>query len=113
MHEMSLAESVLQICEDHARRAGAQKVIRVTVEIGDLSHVEPEALAFCFAAVVVNTPLSGAPLEIVRVPGQAWCDDCEKDVRATSLLDACPLCGGFPLRVTAGQEMRVREIEVC
>lgn len=113
MHEMTLAESVLQICEDHARRAGAVKVVRVTVEIGELSHVEPGALAFCFDAVVNGTLAEGASLKIERVPGRAWCDACDAEVGASSLLDACPQCGSFPLRITAGSEMRVRDMEVC
>ena len=112
MHEMALAESVLQICEDHARRAGAERVVRVRLQIGALSHVEPEALAFCFDSVVAGTLAEGASLEIDRVPGRAWCETCGKEVEVGSILDACPECGGFPLRVTDGDQMRVRDMEV-
>lgn len=112
MHEMALAEGILQICEDHARRAGAEKVTRVWVEVGALSHVEPEALAFCFGAVVSGTLAEGAELVIERAPGRAWCHGCGKEVTVTSLIDACPDCGGFQLQVTGGEQMRVKEMEV-
>ena len=46
MHEMALATSVLQIVERTARQHGARRVSAVRLEIGRLSHVEPEALRF-------------------------------------------------------------------
>ena len=52
MHEMSLAEGVLQLVEETAMRENAQRVKLVVLEIGRLSSVEPEALRFCFEAVV-------------------------------------------------------------
>ena len=113
MHELSLAEGVLRICEDHAQRAGAEKVVVVRVEIGALSHVDADALAFSFEAVVRGTLAQGAQLEIDRVPGKAWCHDCGHEVTVASLVDACPDCGGFKLQVTGGEEMRVKEMEVA
>lgn len=112
MHEMALAEGVLRICEDHVRRAEAGKVVAVWVEIGELSHVDPDALAFSFGAVVMGTLAEGARLEIERVPGRAWCHDCGQEVAVHSLIDACPVCGGYKLQVTGGEQMRVKEMEV-
>lgn len=112
MHEMALAEGVMQIVTDHAARAGAGKVTCVRLEIGRLSHVEPEALAFCFEAVVRGSVAQGARLEIERVAGRAWCHGCGREVEVQSLLDACPHCGGIQLSVTGGQEMRIRDMEV-
>ena len=74
MHEMSLAEGVLQLIEDAARRDRFSKVSTVWLEIGELSGVEPEALAFCFDAVTRNTVAAGARLEIVTLHGQGWCE---------------------------------------
>ncbi|MCP3971595.1 MAG: hydrogenase maturation nickel metallochaperone HypA [Rhodobacteraceae bacterium] len=111
MHEMSLAEGVLQVVEDHVDTA--DRVTMVRLEIGQLSHVEPEALAFCFEAVVKGSVAEGARLEIDRAPGQAWCHNCGRGVEVSSLIDACPDCGGFQLQVTGGNEMRVKEMEVA
>ena len=113
MHELALAEGILRICEDHTRRAGAQRVVAVWVEIGALGHVDPDALAFSFGAVVRGTFAEGARLEILQLPGRAWCHDCGKAVEVAALIDACPDCGGFKLQVTGGEEMRVKEMEVA
>ena len=112
MHEMSLAEGVLQLIEDAARQDRFKRVTAVWLEIGQLSSVEPEAMAFCFAAVTRGTVADGARLEIITLPGQGWCAACTRTVPMTEVFGECPLCGGFPLRVTAGTEMRVKELEV-
>ena len=112
MHEMALTESIVEIATDAARKQGAEKVRRVFVDVGALSHVEPEALQFCFAAVAAGTMVEGAALEIDRVAGAGWCDDCGKTVAIAERFSDCPECGGFHVHMTAGDELRVREIEV-
>ena len=80
MHEMSLAEGVLQLVEETARREGAKRVKLVVLEIGRMSSVQPEALSFCFDVVTRNSVLEGAALEIVDVPGAGWCMQCAATV---------------------------------
>jgi len=113
MHEMSLAEGILQIVEDTARMNDASRVRAVVLEIGRLSHVEEDALRFCFDAVTRSTVADGARLEVVATPGRAWCMPCGESVALDGLGEACPRCGGYQLQVTQGEEMKVREIEVA
>ncbi|MBF0248565.1 MAG: hydrogenase maturation nickel metallochaperone HypA [Alphaproteobacteria bacterium] len=112
MHEMSLAEGVLRILEEQAAAQNFVRVKTVWLEIGELSHVDPDAIRFCFDAVVKDTLADGAALDIVRVPGQAWCHDCARGVAVSTLTEPCPHCGGHKLLVTGGEEMRVSELEV-
>ena len=85
MHEMSLAEGVLQLVEDTARRESARCVKLVVLEIGRLSSVEPEAIRFCFEAVTHGSIAQGAALEIVNVPGAGWCMRCAETVPMTEI----------------------------
>lgn len=112
MHEMSLAESIVQLVEDAARAEGCSKVRAVWLEIGQLASVEPEALRFCFDVVTRDSVAEGARLEIIDLPGRAWCMQCAQQVEITGQHDACPLCGSYQLQVTGGNEMRVKELEV-
>ena len=112
MHEMSLTESIVEIAVEAAKREGAPRVRKVLVDIGMLSHVEPEALLFCFSAVSAGTIAEGATLEIARVPGAGWCMDCMKTVPLAERFGPCPECGGFHVHLTEGGEMRVSAIEV-
>jgi hydrogenase nickel incorporation protein HypA/HybF len=112
MHEMSLAESVLQIIENAARNQDFRRVKVVYVEIGKLSCIEPEALRFAFDAVTDGSIAHGAKLEIVEIPGQGVCLECSAEVTVAARDDACPSCGSCKLRVSGGEDMRVRELEV-
>jgi hydrogenase nickel incorporation protein HypA/HybF len=112
MHEMSLAEGVLQLVEDTARRESANRVKLVVLEIGRLSSVEPEAIRFCFEAVTHGSIAQGAALEIIAVPGAGWCMPCAETVAMSELYGACPKCGSHQVQPTGGTEMRVKEIEL-
>ena len=112
MHEMSLCESILGILEDHAARQGFDKVQTVWLEIGDLSGVEKDAMRFSFDAITRGTLADQARLEIIEVPGEAWCMQCGKTVPVKQRFDACPGCGSYQLQVTGGDEMKIKELEV-
>jgi hydrogenase nickel incorporation protein HypA/HybF len=110
---MSLAEGMLEIVVDTARRSDAREVRTVWLELGALAQVEAHALRFCFDAVTRGSIAEGAALEIVTLPGEAWCMPCGERVPLPQLGDACPHCGSYQLQVVAGDQMRIREIAVA
>lgn len=112
MHEMALAEGILQLIEDAARDQGFTAVRTVWLEIGQMSSVEPDALRFCFDAVTRDSIAAGATLEVVDTPGQGWCMQCSLSVSMQALYDPCPRCGSYQVQATGGTEMRVKELEV-
>lgn len=112
MHEMSLAEGVLQLIEDAARKQEFTKVLAVWLEVGQLSGAEAEAMRFCFDAVTRGSIADGARLEIEATPGAGWCMQCAATVALGEVFGACPQCGTHQVQVTGGTELRVREIEV-
>src|SRR6266545_1823499 len=105
MHEMALAESMIELVEATARGHGATRVTEVRLELGALSHVERDALTFCFDAVTRGGLADGARLTIVATPGAAWCMPCGESVAIDKRGEPCPRCGGYQLAVTAGEEM--------
>ncbi|MBK6603066.1 MAG: hydrogenase maturation nickel metallochaperone HypA [Betaproteobacteria bacterium] len=112
MHEMSLAEGMLQIVEDTAKGNAASRVTAIWLEIGTLAQVERDALRFCFDAVTRGGIAEGARLEIIDTPGAAWCIRCAGRVALAALGDACPQCGSYQLQVVAGNDMRIKEIAI-
>lgn len=112
MHEMSLCESILQIIEDEAQRQGFHKVLRVRLEIGRLSGAEIPAMRFGFDAVTRGSLAEGAELEIIDLPGRAWCLPCAREVEVQQRFDACPVCGSFQLQVVGGDQMQIKDLEV-
>ncbi len=112
MHEMSLAESIVQLVEDTVRSEGCSRVKAVWLEIGQLASVEKEALRFCFDVVTRDSVAEGARLEIIETPGQGWCMKCECNVPIAALHEPCATCGSYQIQVTGGNEMRVKELEI-
>jgi hydrogenase nickel incorporation protein HypA/HybF len=110
MHEMALAEGVLEIVVDTARRNDARRVKAVRLEIGRLAQVEPDALRFAFDVVTRDSIADGAALELDTTDGAAWCMKCADTVALARLGEACPRCGSYQLQVTGGAEMRVKDI---
>ena len=112
MHEMSLCEGVLRVLEEQAAVQRFNKVKAVYLEVGALAGVEVEALRFGFDVVMKTSIAEDARLEIIDVPGQAWCLPCMQQVNINQRFDACPLCGGHQLQVQGGEELRIKELEV-
>ncbi|MDD4881477.1 MAG: hydrogenase maturation nickel metallochaperone HypA [Gallionellaceae bacterium] len=112
MHEMSLAEGVLQIVEAAVAETRCQRVKEVRLEIGALSGVEVEALRFCMDVVLRNSPAEGAAVVFETLPGQGWCMQCADTVAIGALYEACPRCGSYQVQPTGGMEMRVKDLLV-
>jgi hydrogenase nickel incorporation protein HypA/HybF len=112
MHEMALTESLIELIEEEGHKQGFARVSVVRLEIGVLGHVDPEAIRFCFDAVARGAIVEGARLEIINVPGEGWCFDCGKRVPMMERFGSCPECGRYQVQVTAGDDMRVKELEV-
>lgn len=110
MHELSLAEGILQIVEDAAAQQGFKRVTEVRLEIGALSGVEVEALSFCLDMVLKDSIAAGARVELEKVPGTGFCLECGETVPVNALYDACPKCGSYQVQATGGTEMRVKDL---
>jgi hydrogenase nickel incorporation protein HypA/HybF len=112
MHEVALAESIIALIEDERRRQAFSRVRMVCVHVGALGPVAPDALRFCFDAVATGTAADGAALSIVMVPGAGKCAACHRIVALADRFGACSLCGCEDVRLIAGDELRVAELEV-
>ncbi|MCX7627620.1 MAG: hydrogenase maturation nickel metallochaperone HypA [Methylophilaceae bacterium] len=112
MHELSLAEHVLQLMEEAAARQGFSRVRGVWLEIGQLAAVEVEALRFAFESVARGSLADGAALHVIELPGQGWCARCAATVHVGEQPAACPRCGSPGVQILGGTEMRVKELEV-
>jgi len=112
MHEMSVAESLVAQIAEEVRRHGFRRVREVRVRLGALGHVEPEALRFCFDAVSRGTVAEGARLALETVAGEGRCPACGSTVALAERYDLCPACGAAHVEMTAGDELRLAELEV-
>ena len=109
MHELSIAQALIEIVERHA---GGRRVTRVEVKVGRLSQVVPDALSFAFELVSQGTPVEGAELVLEDVPAAGTCGSCGSDTPLPELPLACRRCGSLDVEVTQGEELRVEALEI-
>lgn len=112
MHEMSLVESVIELIEEERRKQPFSRVRLVRLAVGELGCVEPDALRFCFDAIAKGTVANGALLDIVMVAGEGWCPGCGRTVKLAERFAECPLCANVMVQISAGQDLRLAELEV-
>jgi hydrogenase nickel incorporation protein HypA/HybF len=112
MHEVSLVESIVDLVVEERRKQAFSRVLSIRLTVGALGHAEPDALRFCFDAVTRGTIADGAALEIDMVAGAGWCAVCRQTVPVEERFAACPICGDGPVRLVAGDELRLAELEV-
>jgi hydrogenase nickel incorporation protein HypA/HybF len=112
MHEMSIAQSMIDIVQDEMRRHNAKILRSIHVNIGRFSSIVPEALSFCFEIITKDTDMAGARLFIDIIPLMGRCVSCNKEFEITDYSFLCPFCGGMKVDTISGQELSVVNIEV-
>jgi hydrogenase nickel incorporation protein HypA/HybF len=112
MHELTLANSLVDLASDYAKTNGAERVAAITVRLGVLCGIS-RALYFCFEPAARGTPCEGALLTIVESPLSVLCANCgePKTPRAPRNL-RCPDCGRPTPKVLTGREMELVSIEI-
>lgn len=109
MHELSIAQSVVDIASRHAQ---GRKVTKVELRVGHLRQVVPAALSFSFELVAQGTPVEGAELVQDSVPALGRCSRCGGETLLESFPFQCGICAAFDLEIVAGDELVVESIEV-
>jgi hydrogenase nickel incorporation protein HypA/HybF len=109
MHELSIAQAVVDIALRHAE---GRPVRRVELRVGHLRQVVPSALQFAFELVSNGTSLDGAELVIDEVPASGICRGCGTTTTMRQFPLRCSRCGDLDLELVAGQELLVDALEL-
>lgn len=112
MHEMGLAQNILDIVVRTAEQNDVDKVVRINVRAGQLRGIVPEQLQFCFGFVArESTVVDGAELVIETVPIKGRCKKCDHRFAVEEYRFVCPECGHEDIDVLEGMELLVSNIE--
>jgi hydrogenase nickel incorporation protein HypA/HybF len=109
MHELSICSAIAKTAAKHA---DGRAISQVTVQIGYLRQVVPDALKFSWEVVSDSTTLKDAELVIEQVPAVVECSACG----ARTILDlpilACGRCEGYDVKLVSGEELLVVSIDL-
>ena len=112
MHELTITQSILSIALEKAGTAGAARITRINLVIGELSGVVDESVQLYFDSLSRDTVAAGASLSFERVPVRLRCRDCDTVFTPANAAWACASCGGQGLEIIAGRECHIESIEV-
>ena len=112
MHEMSLAQALVEQATEIARKEKSAKVLAIDVRIGALSGVMRDALEFCFPVAARETMLDGALLRVTEVPLQARCRTCGIESHPAPFEIQCPHCSSMDLELGNAREFTLVSLEV-
>jgi hydrogenase nickel incorporation protein HypA/HybF len=113
MHELSIANTLVELVEQQLSSHSDSKVRSVRLLIGALSCVHREALEFSFELVTEGTLLQGAHLEIESVPVTVYCPVCDSVEPLEGIQSfRCPRCQTPTADIRSGRELELHSIEV-
>ena len=112
MHELSITQSLLEIALRHAERAGAQRITRLNLVIGELTSIVDDSIQFYWDIVSQDTIAAQAQLHFERVPGTLRCLGCGATFPLSAREYACPACGEKRVAAAGGDDFRLDSIEV-
>jgi hydrogenase nickel incorporation protein HypA/HybF len=111
VHELSIAQNLMDIIQQEAARHGVERVWRVGVSVGAFSAVVPQALRFSFDMVKENTVAHQAELVVREVPLTGRCTECGSEAELDAPGQDCPDCGAAGVELTGGRDLTIDYIE--
>ena len=112
MHEMSIAQSMIDIIRQELEKYDGKKLNKVRINIGKMSGVVPEALSFCFALMTEGTEIEGSELLMEIIPLSGLCHTCQSEFDMERYVAICPRCGSRKVSIIGGRELTIVELEV-
>ncbi len=114
MHELSVAEALVQSLDRYQRENGG-KIKKLALSLGRLGGVDPEALQYVWPTTLAmggNPELAGCALEIELLPLSFVCRECGAKTQAEKLTLLCPGCNRESLVRDGGRELIMKHIEI-
>ena len=113
MHELAIAQSIVDAVETKAAECNATRVKGVRLRIGEASGIVTDSLTFCFEMLASLDPLlAGAQLQIDSVPHCARCHRCSREFVVTNFVAQCPTCTEHSNDIISGTELQILEMEI-
>ncbi len=112
MHELSIAQSILDIVNQHLPSENKPQVKSIKIRVGMLSNILTDSLIFCFDAITKNSEFENTELIINKVPITIECKSCKMVNEINDYAFLCPNCSSTNIQVIAGNELDIEEIEI-
>ena len=112
MHELGIVMNVLEQVDSAAAEYKAEKVMKVTMEIGEVSSIVPDLFTDAFNWAKKKTEyLKDAELEMIIIEGRTYCQNCGETYKTTEYGKKCPHCGSYETYLLTGDQVIIKDID--
>ncbi|MCX7727185.1 MAG: hydrogenase maturation nickel metallochaperone HypA [Chitinispirillaceae bacterium] len=111
MHELSIAEELINIINQTAKANKLSRVAKVKLRIGEMRGIVPESLVFAFEVIGKGSVAEGTAIDIVTIKTKALCNKCKKEFEVEDYNFICPVCGSMDVVVIEGKELIIDSLE--
>lgn len=113
MHEIGITKNMFNLVLEEAEKAGAKKVSRIDLVIGEMTGAVGESVQFYFDLLGKGTIVEGADVSIRMVLPMVRCRNCQMPSKLEKKTYwACPHCDDNRMQIIAGRELIVKSIGV-
>ena len=112
MHELSICQSMLRIVDSTMEQHEGAKLLKIFLDIGRGSTIEPVLLREAFDVITSEGPYAGTELVVNDIPISGRCRACGEDFTYEELAFGCPNCGSTDIEITAGLELDIKALEI-
>jgi Zn finger protein HypA/HybF involved in hydrogenase expression len=109
MHELSIAQAILELAAAHVPTGARLCAVRVSA--GPMRGIDPQCLQAAFNALNPDNPQQAVRLDLLELPWPMRCDDCGRSW-TTDQLDSHCTCGSTRVRPTGGDDLELLSIEI-
>ncbi len=110
MHELSIAEELIDQIIEVAQKKNIINIDEVEIETGVLRQVVPDVMQEAFKTVSQNTLADGALLKITEVKAVAICRQCNRSFGPKINNFLCPICDRSDVDITKGDSIILKSI---
>lgn len=112
VHELSIAENILNISLQEAKKHGASKVRSIKIKMGVLKELLPECINYYFKIISRGSMAEDAVIEIEKLPMVVRCKVCGSSSKIEFKNFRCPACQSQNLDIIQGNEFYIESLEV-
>ena len=110
MHEVSVAESLIETITKEAKKINATPTAAV-ISCGQLNPINDDVMQFAFEVATKDTLCDGMTISVKHMPWGGLCRDCKHEFEFDIYSPKCPKCNSDKFDLKEDAPLLLEEIE--
>ena len=112
MHELSIAQALIEKIEEVGKKENAQTIKKIILINSILSGVDSFALRQAFSIAAQNTSAAKAELVIEEEKTKVFCNNCKKEFVPELPFFVCTDCASTDIEIKGNKDLILKSVEL-